>query len=369
MHPRQVSRFHVLALCASLAFAAPSAHANLKAVDEDIPWDMDAGGTAEDRATYILGTTGPVTLDLGYGPMVGINHPNNHLIITSGSSLLGTSGYIGSGDTSNYNLVNVVGAGSSWIIEDRLDVGGDGSHNHLSVEDGAYVSTSWAYVGLTEAAHHNSLHISGSGSRMVVQSGMTLGSTGTNNTLHIGYGGALSVDGMLGVGGYDTGSDNAAFVYDRGSILSVQQLGIGGYGTQRNSLTIQDAALVRISEYWSIDYALMIDPEGDSFLNFAGGFLAIEGDARDLIGDLISQGAFRFGNEAAWTIGSADDFIFDYFANEADALAFTGYAGLAGYTIVTNMPGSPIPEPSTYAALAGCAVLGLAAFRRYRFNR
>ncbi len=330
---------------------------------------MDAGGTAEDRAIYILGTTGAVTHDLGYGPMVGINSPNNHLIIASGSTLLGDSGYIGSGDTSNYNMVNVVGTGSSWIIDDRLEVGGDGSHNHLSVEEGAYVSTRWAYIGLTETAHYNSLHVSGSGSRMDVQSGMTLGSTGTNNTLHVGYGGTLSVEGMLDVGGYDTGNDNAAFVYDRGSILSVQQLGIGGYDTQRNSLTIQDAALVRISEYWSIDYALMIDPEGDSFLNFAGGFLAIAGDARDLIAERINQGAFRFGNESLWTIGSEDDFIFDFFADEADAFAFTGYSGLAGYTIVTDFSGSPIPEPSTYAALAGCAVLGLAAFRRFRRHR
>jgi PEP-CTERM putative exosortase interaction domain len=263
-------------------------------------------------------------------------------------------------------MVNVVGTGSSWIIEDRLEVGGDGSHNHLSVEDGAYVSTSWAYVGLTETAHHNSLHISGSGSRMDVQSGMTLGSTGTNNTLHVGYGGILSVEGMLGVGSYDTGNDNAAFVYDRDSILSVQQLRIGGYGTQRNSLTIQDAALLQISGYWSIDYALLIDSEGDSFLNFDGGFLAIEGDVTYLIAELIADGAFRFGSESAWTIGGEDDFVFHYFADEADAFAFSGYSGLAGYTIVTNIAGSPIPEPSTYAALAGAAVLGLALLRRRR---
>lgn len=367
MPSRQTSRFFLLTVCSFLALALSGLHAGLIATDEDIPWNMNAGGTADDPALYLLGATGPVTHTISGGAYLGLSESNyNFLLIGSGSTLNSSDGRIGSGATSHYNIAHVVGDGSSWMIGNRLDVGNSGTNNHLSVEEGGHVSVKWAYVGSDASAQNNSLSVLGSGSTMTVTSDLMLGSNGSNNALNVGYGGSLST-GVADIG-FESGSDNnEARVYGVGSTWSLRQLAIATYyDAAGNSLTIEDQGLVRISGFSDMEDALTINTAADNFLNFNSGFLAIEGDATDLIAGLIADGAFRFSDGSTWTIGTTDDFLYGYFADEADAFAFSGYSDLAGYTIVTNFAGSPIPEPSTYAALAGCAVLGLAFLRRRR---
>jgi len=336
-------------------------------MDVDVPSVMDEGGTEDDPATYIIGLAGAVSRDVGNtGAYVGLYTNYNFLLVASGSTLTSKGGIIGSGSESNYNTVALVGSGTSWAAGDRLDVGSDGSNNHLSVEEGSHVSTKWAYVGLTETAHHNTLNVLGAGSSMTVQYDLTIGSGGSNNILRVGYGGTLTT-GSADIGFESGSNNNEAIVYDRGSTWSLKQLAIATYYEgSGNSLTIEDGGLVRISGFSDLSYALTINTADSNFLNFNGGFLAIEGDATGIIADLIADGAFRFSDGTTWQIGNADNFLYSYFADEADAFAFSGYSGLAGYTIVTNFVGSPVPEPSTYAALAGAAVLGLAFLRRKR---
>jgi len=355
-----------IALGALLVTAASNVRAGLIAFDQNVPWDMNAGGTAEDPALYILGLGGAITQNLSSGAYVGRWESNyNHLLIASGSTFTSSVGYVGSGSSSHYNQVNVIGTGSSWIISDRLEVGSSGSNNHLSVEDGAHVSAQWAYIGNDTDANDNSLNVLGAGSNATVQYGLMLGGSGSNNVLRVGYGGTLST-GSVNIGFESGANNNEAVVYDAGSTWSMTQLSIGYFDSKGNSLTIENGGLVSLSDFWSIDYALTIDAADDNFINFDGGFLAIEGNATGLLTGLVADGAFRFLDGTTWSIGDLNDFSFDYFATESDALAFSGYNGLAGYTIITNFAGSPIPEPSTYAVLAGCAVLGLAILRRRR---
>lgn len=334
-------------------------HADVIATDTDLPWNMDAGGSAENPALYLLGVEGPVNHTIDSGAYIGITDSSyNMLVIASGSTLTSSGSIIGSGSTSTYNVVNVVGPGSSWIIGERLEIGSEGSNNHLSIEDGGNASVDWVFIGNEVDANYNSLSVLGHSSSMTIRHGLDVGTTGAHNALYVGYGGALAVGGMLSVGSFDNGDSNEVFVYDHGSILSVEQLSIGGYGGEGNSLSIEDGGLVRISEYWNIDYALNVDVNADNFLNFDGGFLAIEGDVVDLIETLIADGAFRFTDGSSWMIGDADDFNYGYFANDSDAFDFSGYEDLAGYTIITNAA-SPVPEPASAAVLMG---LGAAVF-------
>lgn len=363
MVTNQVTRFGILALCASLAFDVSGLCADIKATDENIPSSMNAGGTAEDYATYILGTTGPVTRDYGpnSGAFVGPSTSYNHLIIQSGSTMKSHYGWIGSTQNAHHNIADVIG--STWEVANRIDVGVDGSYNRLSITAGSQVSAEWAYVGLTATASNNTLNLLGNGSKLNLAFSMTVGSSGPNNTLNVGDGAQLFNGLQTVIGSYDNANNNQAFVYGRGSLISTPQLRIGGEDLTGNSLTLSDAGLVRISEYWDINYALFVSADTGNFMNFDGGFLAIEGDFTSHLADLIGAGAFRLWDGSNWQIGSLNDFIFGYY-DEADAFAFTGYEGLGGYTILTNV--SVIPEPSTYAALVGCAALGLAAFRRHR---
>lgn len=367
MRLHRVLRRNVSVFCASLAFATSGLHADIIATDNNVPSIMDVGGTEDDPATYILGLAGAISRDVGNtGAYVGLSSSYNFLVVASGSTLTSKGGIVGSGSASQYNMVALTGSGTSWAAGDRIDVGSEGSNNHLSVEEGAHVAVKWAYVGLSETAHNNTLNILGAGSSMSVQNDLSIGSNGSNNIVRVGYGGTLT-SGYVDIG-FDSGANNnEAIVYGQGSTWSLQQLAIATYfdGTG-NALTIEDGGLVRISGFWDLSDALTINSADGNFLNFNEGFLAIEGDATHIIADLIDDGAFRIWDGSTWKIAGLDDMLFGYFADDADAFAFSGYADLGGYTIVTNLAGTAIPEPSTYAALAGCAVLGLAIVRRYR---
>jgi len=372
MRLHRVLRRNVSVFCASLAFATSGLHADIIATDNNVPSIMDVGGTEDDPATYILGLAGAISRDVGNtGAYVGLSSSYNFLVVASGSTLTSKGGIVGSGSASQYNMVALTGSGTSWAAGDRIDVGKDGSNNHLSVEEGAHITVGKTYVGLTGTAHHNTLNILGAGSSMTVSSstGITLGSYGSNNILRVGYGGTLTT-GMAYIGFNAGANDNEAIVYGRGSTWSLKQLSIASYfdGTG-NALTIEDGGLVRVSGYYSLNSAVAINSSDNNFLNLNDGFLAIEGDATHIIADLIDDGAFRFWDGSTWQIAGVDDLLFGYFADDADAFAFSGYADLGGYTIVTNVAGTAIPEPSTYAALAGCAMLGLAIARRYQRGR
>ncbi len=370
MRLHRVLRRNVSVFCASLAFATSGLHADIIATDNNVPSIMDVGGTEDDPATYILGLAGAISRDVGNtGAYVGLSSSYNFLVVASGSTLTSKGGIVGSGSASQYNMVSLIGSGTSWAAGDRLDVGSEGSNNHLSVEEGAHVAVKWAYVGLSETAHNNTLNILGAGSSMSVQNDLSIGSNGSNNIVRVGYGGTLT-SGYVDIG-FDSGANNnEAIVYGQGSTWSLQQLAIATYfdGTG-NALTIEDGGLVRISGFWDLSDALTINSADGNFLNFNEGFLAIEGDATHIIAGLIDDGAFRIWDGSTWQIAGVDDLLFGYFDNDSDALAFSGYTELGGYTILTNVAGTAIPEPSTYAALAGCAVLGLAIARRYQRGR
>jgi len=338
-------RLNALIVCTCLAFAASGLHAGIVATDGNVSGlSVGNGGTEADPAIYVIGDTGPYHISTpNYYFNVGTASSYNHLIVRNGSSVTKEALSIGIVEGANHNYVHITG-GSQLSLDTHLWVGRQGSYNTMRISGpGTTVSLGgYLTVGTASPSSHNTL---------IIEDGAFFESGHGTPTAYT----------VIGAG---ASSNNAVIVTGAGTHWahrSSLDISVGNY-QRNNTLTILDHALV------SIDKGLyfMHDPGNGIFLD--GGFLAIKGDVRDFIIDhtMALVGAFHYWdpNSKTWVVGGTNDFLHGYFADEADAFAFSGYEGLAGYTIITSL--STIPEPSTYAALAGAAVLGLVAFRRYR---
>jgi T5SS/PEP-CTERM-associated repeat protein len=116
---------------------AGSLRGEVIAVDGAVPATMNAGGTAEDPAAYIIGDSGQFDRDFGSNAVsVGLSASFNSLIIRLGSDLSSGAGYLGLSDTSNGNRATITGSGSTWTNSDDLYTGVLGSANVLTVEGG-----------------------------------------------------------------------------------------------------------------------------------------------------------------------------------------------------------------------------------------
>lgn len=84
---------------------------------------------------------------------------------------------------------------------------------------------------------------------------------------------------------------------------------------------------------------------------------------RKTSGSLVSGGTFTIGFGNASITGASDPLLVS--ASSEDAIA-SPLESFTGVTLATTA--SAVPEPSTYAALAGVAVLGYVAIRRRRMR-
>lgn len=105
----------------------------------------------------------------------------------------------------------------------------------------------------------------------------------------------------------------------------------------------------------------------NDILQFQDGYFAWIGDKTSRLESFITGSQVQVSDGAGgWVTATLDDMTIQYFdGDSAAAEAFSGFAGLGAYTIITGNL-SAVPEPSTYAAGAGLAALLLAASRRRR---
>jgi hypothetical protein len=75
-------------------------------------------------------------------------------------------------------------------------------------------------------------------------------------------------------------------------------------------------------------------------------------------------GGAATGNTSSWNPGPTSGFGLEYYGALYGNGSSTGPLFLSGQAYADNLSISAIPEPSTYAALAGLAALGLAVWRR-----
>ncbi|HSP42128.1 MAG TPA: hypothetical protein VLO11_04605, partial [Luteolibacter sp.] len=378
---------------AALALLALPAHGGVIATDTAVPAVMDASGTEADPAQYIVGNSGPVSVDFGTTSLtVGNFNSRNQLIVRNGSTVTHLGLSMGLDLLSSHNLILVEGAGSQLIrrpgdhegigarplyigtdvlssdnllhIRDggmvvgealRLGNGGFSSTNNSPrnaclVESGGSFATDGPFVGagavvIGDRAEDCSLTVRGSGTSFTA--------TGNNKTVSVGYGasgtgnilsvsdGAVFTCETLTCG--DFGSvNNLAIISDTGTVLTTEDLVIGRNSAAGNIFRIENGALLVVNRNSASQLQGLSMNEVSAtgnLLQLKGGFLAWNGDHVADIAALVDEIEVWNGTAYETANGSA---FFDvtYFADDTSAKAatadggFAGYDGLGGYTLL-----------------------------------
>jgi len=356
------SRIHAAASALGALLAGPFAFAGIIATDTDVPDVMSHGGTAGDPARYIIGLSGPVDhVSESDHTTIGDKTSYNELVIRNGSSYSGQEYSATIGMMGEHNTVIVSGAGSSWSFS-AISVGWQASHNRLVIENGAQVSNSWSIdIGRGPAATYNSVLITGPGS---LWQGQPIAMDGSHNSLTIENGGRLvSAYGHSWIGRVVGSSHNTVRVSGAGSAW-INNGGLHLSETPNNTIMIEDGGLVTVQS----DFGLRVDVDQGNAVRINGGFLAMSGNQVELLETMIANGAFQIWNGVDWVTGDAASFTYTYFSyyDAAAAELLTGHSGLGNFTILTAPYVAAIPEPATFAALAGLGALTLRGGRRGR---
>ena len=244
-------------------------HAGIVQTDGNVPLLMDTGGTAEDPARYIIGDTGAYAWgNSGQSPKIGENASYNHLVVQNGSTVTTFGAYVGYGGSSDFNSLTITGGGSGWSGS-QISVGSSGSNNTLVVENGAFMSIGLTSVviGANAGADNNSVIVRGTGSTWVSALGIDVGSEGANGSFRVENGASVTVGNYFAVGWGDSGnaalgSGNSAVITGTGSTLTTgtgqDSLEIGHFSSGSSLLISEGGALYSGGAY--IGYGRNVNP-------------------------------------------------------------------------------------------------------------
>jgi T5SS/PEP-CTERM-associated repeat protein len=207
------------------------------------------------------------TWNMEYDLYVGYSGSGNSMVISNGGTVvtgyqIPSAGYIGSQSTSSNNSVTVTGANSSWNSVNGIYVGDQGSSNSLLVINGGSVNAGALYgvtIGNATTSSNNSVLVSGSNSTIVSTGGVTVGSSGSGNTLTIESNAVVSNSSDVVLGLQATSSNNSVVV-NGASWTNTGALKVGFDGSS-NSLTATNGSTLVVAG------DLSIGNQADSFSN------------------------------------------------------------------------------------------------------
>ena len=167
---------------------------------------------------------------------IGNSGSENNLTISSGGTVRNTTATIGSTTNSSNNAVTVSGSASYWS-NNGITIGSSGSFNRLVVNTAAVV-TSVGGVGLGNQSNsiYNSLQISDS-STVFNANAITVGGNGSLNSLTLENGALSTLSGAFLVGSGPLSTNNGAVVTGSGTVLDAGGVTVGHNGSS-NSLTV-----------------------------------------------------------------------------------------------------------------------------------
>src|SRR5207245_1214085 len=145
----------------------------------------------------------------------------------------------------NSNSATIAGAGSRWLLDDGLTVGGFGSSSRLVVSNGAALVTgSSCSIGNENISSNNAAVVTGPGSSWNCNLFTFVGFGGRNNSLLVAEGGLLAnYVGSIG-NSFADGSNNLATVTGAGSLWSnTFELYVGNVGAG-SRLVVSNSAIV-----------------------------------------------------------------------------------------------------------------------------
>ena len=180
---------------------------------------------------------------------VGLNGPDNNLVVNNGGRIMDTTGYVGCNPGSDNNSALVAGTHSVWTNLTDMYVGKFSLNNRLTISNGGSVFSGYGYVGRVTGSDSNSVMVTGTGSVWSNTANFYDGCYGSGNSLVITNGGRVSDD--YGTVGYDTNSfNNQAIVDGTGSVWAGSTaIFVGDFGSA-NSLTIRNGGLV--TDYYGL---------------------------------------------------------------------------------------------------------------------
>lgn len=379
--------------------------------------DMTVSGT--NAATFRVTSGGTLTA----GDFYIANEGGGHLLIDGGGKATNNVATIGADGHTGTATVS----GASWIVEYNLHVG-YGGHGTLTIDDGATVTAGSVEGALYITENSDSIGTLNIGSADLANptTGGTLnvtsivfgngygdvgtGSINFNQTDSFTLAAEISGDGTVNQRGSGTTTLTAANTYTGATNILAGTLALREGGSIANSSDVHVASGATLDAEGSfltfgpaqtlsgagtlmgeivVNGTLSVGDTANSagLLSFtnsleltATSFLLIElgglnrgvsFDAINVTGDIAFDGTLMISLIDGFTLTEGDLFhIFDFGGHTrgdfADIVfASGGYAGsfnaLDGVLTI-----SAIPEPSTYAALAGALALGLATWRRRR---
>ena len=265
---------------------------------------IEAGGQVGGGNSQVGGSAGAGNEVLVTGPgslwssrtdlAVGLNPPNNRLVVSNGAAVTaGNNGRVGVSTPATGNVVVVTGAGSLWSNQFDLFVG-EASGNRMEVHDGGRVVSSNTYVGLFGS--NNLALVTGSGSVWSNRAGLFVGFNGAGNRLVVSNGGfVVSSNAFLG---YASGaSNNSALVIGAGSVWSNRNELTVGSNSPGNRVEVRDGARVFVNDStylgrggFSTSNSILVSGPGSLWTNGSGSIfhLGFRGNGNQLT---VSNGA------------------------------------------------------------------------------
>jgi hypothetical protein len=261
------------------------------------------------------------------------------------------------GNYGSYNILLIATYSNATFKVSNLTIGSKG------VELGNVLAPNKVF------SESNALAVT-SGSTLNVESGnVYVGREGTRNIFYIGGKDTQVIvpsSVVVGVGstrGPTFGSYNMLMVQDE-AVLETGALSVGSmfnsYAASNNQAIISSGAIVVVNDY------LMVNSIGgeNNVIRLNGGKIALKGKGMDTgaktiswadyilngyddaitghsIGNgtsLVDEGSIEVWNESASSYVKAkkSDISLKYYSSEAEAVAATGYAGLAGYSVLAQ---------------------------------
>ncbi|MDF7809139.1 autotransporter domain-containing protein [Pontiellaceae bacterium B12219] len=247
------------------------------------------GGTALGRNNLVLVDSGGV-LDIVNSITLGDQGTNNVMAIVNGS-VSSESGIIGNDASGEYNQVLLSGTNGQWNIETDLTVGNIGNNNSVLIAEESALTTENLVVGQGSAATENSVTVSGEGS--LVASDVTVGAFGAENMIVLTNGGsAITLNTTIGK--ELNASDNSVVVTGTNSTwVNTGTLKIGRAGASGNSLVVTNGGMFYLGDELQISGA-------NNYLNLdAGGQFFIDNDFD------ASMAGFNFNEGGTLGVGGA----------------------------------------------------------------
>ncbi|MBN8419370.1 MAG: autotransporter domain-containing protein [Verrucomicrobia bacterium] len=184
---------------------------------------------------------------------LGKSGGSNTLNVLAGGRMTTNNVRIGGNASSDGNTATVDGTGSVWnATGSQFRIGSGGSNNTLNITNGGtvIVTTGLTLISRDVGSNDNSVTISGAGSSLSTVN-LTIGRSGTGNTLTVAAGGSLTV----------TGSPANVLIAENADSSGKLQIGEGAAAGTVNAETITGGAGTAVVAFNHTDSAYTFAPQ------------------------------------------------------------------------------------------------------------